>query len=173
MDWVFLCEAHDVESNLSRLGETRAGEEGRDDLVMTTAGAKEIAAWSLRVGLHPNPRVLAELGPCCAGCGSPARMNWPTGSNATLNFATTSRSCRDGLTASAANRSPSPPDSIRQFANNVLGWSAMLRSTIVQHDRPTAGARRIAENLMHIPCVGLGSPAVAWPAVIAVQSLLI
>jgi hypothetical protein len=62
MDWVFLCEAHDVESNLSRLGETRAGEEGRDDLVMTTAGAKEIAAWSLRVGLHPNPRVLAELG---------------------------------------------------------------------------------------------------------------
>jgi hypothetical protein len=43
MDRVFLGDAHNVERNLSGLDETGAAERGRDDLVVTTAGAKEIA----------------------------------------------------------------------------------------------------------------------------------
>jgi hypothetical protein len=47
MDRVFLCDAHDVERNLSGLDETGAAERGRDDLVVTTAGRKEIAEFTM------------------------------------------------------------------------------------------------------------------------------
>ncbi len=47
MDRVFLGDAHDVEGNLSGLDKTRAAESGRDNLVVTTAGTKEISEFTM------------------------------------------------------------------------------------------------------------------------------
>jgi hypothetical protein len=47
MDRVFLGDAHDVEGNLSGLDKTGAAESGRDNLVVTTAGAKEISEFTM------------------------------------------------------------------------------------------------------------------------------
>ena len=63
MGRVFLCGAHDVERNLSGLGETGAAEGGRDDLVMTTAGAKKIAELSMLAAEAGSSLVAAKVPP--------------------------------------------------------------------------------------------------------------
>ncbi len=47
MRWNLSCGLHDGECNLCRLGETGAAEGGRDDLIVTTAGAEEVAEFAM------------------------------------------------------------------------------------------------------------------------------